>query len=67
MPTSYTDQFLTIDPYSPPPAGTSMTYSVRTLTDQNDDSDFDRFDNDNINGIDITASYAGDTVTLNVP
>ncbi len=67
MPTSYTDQFLTIDPYAPPPSGTAMTYSVRTLTDQNDDSDFDRFDNDNINGIDITASYAGDSVTLNVP
>lgn len=67
MPTSYTDQFFLIDPYSPPPAGTTMNFSVLTITDQNDDNDFDQNDNDSVNGIDISGSYAGDTVTINVP
>lgn len=44
-----------------------MNFSVLTLTDQNDDNDFDLNDNDSINGVDISASYAGDTVTINVP
>jgi len=67
VPTSYTDQFYFIDPFSPPPVGTAMNFSLLTLTDQNDDADFDAFDGDSINGIDITQSYPGDTVTVNVP
>ncbi len=66
MPNSYADQLLKIDPFVPPAAGTSMTKSVLTLTDQNDDSDCDRFDNDSVNGIDITASYPGASVILNL-
>lgn len=65
MPT-YTDQFFVIDPYSPPPNGTAMTYRVWDITDVNGDGDFDRFDGDNVNGWDITASYPGDVVTINV-
>lgn len=67
MPTTYTDQFFDIDPYSPPPAGTAMNFSNYNMIDQNDDLDFDRFNNDSVNGQDITASYPGDTVTINVP
>ena len=67
MPTSYTDQFYTIDPYNPPPFGTAMNFSVFTLIDQNDDDDFDRFDNDSVDGFDITSSWPGDTVQVNVP
>lgn len=67
MPTSYTDQFFTFDPANPPGFGTSVSFVNYTLTDQNDDGDFDRFDNDSVNGSDITASYPGDTVTINVP
>jgi len=67
MPTSYTDQFLTLDPYNPPPFGTALNFSVFTLIDQNDDDDFDRFNNDSIDGLDITSSWPGDTVTVNVP
>lgn len=67
MPTTFTDQFLVIDPFSPPPNGTAMTCVNYTLTDQNDDLDFDRFDNGSVNGSDITSSYPGDTVTIFVP
>lgn len=67
MPTNYTDQFFTFDPANPPSGGTSVTYVNYTLTDQNNDGDFDRFDNDSVNGSDIVASYPGDTVVINVP
>ena len=67
MPTSFLDQFFIIDPYSPPPAGTAMNFSNFTLIDQNDDNDIDRFDGDSVNGQDVTSSWPGDTVTINVP
>ncbi len=44
-----------------------MNFVQFSLTDQNDDGDFDRFNNDSIDGSDITASWPGDTVTINVP
>jgi hypothetical protein len=37
MPTSYTDQFYIIDPYSPPPNGTALNFVNYTLMDENDD------------------------------
>lgn len=64
MPTTYTDQFFTFDPANPPGAGTAVSFVNLSLTDQNDDLDFDRFDNDSVNGSDITASWPGDTVTI---
>lgn len=67
MPTTYTDQFFTFDPANPPAGGTSVTFVNYSMTDQNDDGDLDRFNNDSVNGSDITASYPGDTVTINVP
>lgn len=67
MPTTYTDQFFNMDPANPPGFGTSLSFSHYDLIDQNNDNDFDRFDNDSINGSDITSSYPGDTVTINVP
>lgn len=60
----YTDQFLTLDPYAPPPAGTLMTVSLLDLNDNNNDGDFDAYNNDSVGGLDITSSYPGDTVTL---
>lgn len=66
MPTSYTDQFFAMDPAAPPPAGTVLNFVSLTITDENDDGDFDRFDDDSLNGVDITASFPGDTVTINV-
>jgi len=66
MPQSFTDQFYLFDPANPPPPGTAVTWTNLVLTDQNDDNDFDRSNNDRVNGSDITASYRGDTVTINV-
>ena len=55
-----------MDPANPPPAGSLLTVSVQTLTDQDDDGDIDRFNGDAINGVDIVNSWPGDTVTINV-
>ncbi len=66
MPTSYTDQFWTLDPFSPPPAGTLLTVSAYTITDQNDDDFLTGFGGDSINGIDISQTYLGDTVTVTI-
>ena len=43
-----------------------MSFVNYSLTDKNNDGDVDRFDNDSINGSDVTASYSGDTVTIHV-
>lgn len=67
MPTSYFDQFFLMDPASPPAVGTTLTPNYLEMTDQNDDGDIDRFDNDSINGSDVTASWPGDTVTISTP
>jgi hypothetical protein len=44
-----------------------MTPVSYTMIDQNDDDDVDRFDGDSVNGQDVTRSWPGDTVTLDVP
>lgn len=44
-----------------------MSFVNLAYTDQNDDGDLDRFNADSVNGSDITASWPGDTVTINVP
>lgn len=67
MPQSFLDQFFLLDPASPPTVGTPLSFVKYSLTDQNDDNDFDRFNNDSINGSDIRSSWPGDTVTVNVP
>ena len=67
MPATFTDQFFPIDPFSPPPAGTPMVFSLLTFTDQNDDNEVGTANDDSVGGIDITSSFPGDTVTVNVP
>ena len=66
MPTTYTDQFFIIDPFNPPPPGTAMNFVTYTFIDQNDDGDIDAFDNDSVNGFDVTSSWPGDVVNVNV-
>ena len=66
MPTTVTDQFYTFDPADPPPAGTYVSVTKLSLTDQNDDGDIDEFDNDVVDVLDVTASWPSDTVTINV-
>jgi hypothetical protein len=67
MPTTYNDQFYVIDPYAPPPVGTTLVAQRFDLVDQNDDGDVDRFNGDSIDGSDIRSSYPGDTVTSRCP
>ena len=64
---TYSDQFYLFDPANPPSAGSSTSYVNYNLVDQNNDGDFDRRNNDSVNGSDIQSSWAGDTVTINVP
>lgn len=64
MPTTYTDQFFVMDPYAPPPVGTMLISVPFTLIDQNDDGDIDRFDDDSVDGQDVSSSYPGDVVTI---
>ncbi|MDU9005213.1 Hint domain-containing protein [Sedimentitalea todarodis] len=66
MPTTYTDQFWTLDPFSPPGAGTLLTFTVYDIIDQNDDDFLTGAGGDTINGIDITQTYLGDTVTVDI-
>lgn len=67
MPTSYTDQFYAFDPASPPPAGSAVNFAVLSFVDQDDDGDIESAGGDSINGADVTGSWPGDTVTINVP
>ncbi|UUV05932.1 Hint domain-containing protein [Ruegeria sp. YS9] len=66
MPTTYRDQFFTFDPANPPPGGTAVTVSSLNLTDVNDDNLIDAPSGDTVNGQDVTNSWPGDTVTINV-
>ncbi len=56
MPTTFTDQFFTLDPYSPPPVGTQLNFALYNLTGQIDDGDIDSSNNDTVNGLDVTSS-----------
>lgn len=67
MPTSYTDQFWLIDAFNPPPVGTTLSVFSYDVVDQNDNDLINRFSNDSIDGSDITSSYPGDTITVNLP
>ncbi|KUJ78117.1 type I secretion protein [Ruegeria marisrubri] len=67
MATTYNDQFFFLDPANPPAVGTALTFQRLDLVDRNDDGDIDRRNGDSVNGSDVTRSWPGDTVTINVP
>ena len=67
MPTTYTDQFYLMDPANPPAVGTTLNVSSLSFTDENDNGLVNRFSSDSVDGSDITASWPGDTITVNVP
>ncbi len=64
MPTSFVDNFYIMDPFAPPPAGTPLPAVNMTVTDQNNDGQISAQGGDSIDGVDIYASYPGDTVTV---
>ena len=66
MPTTYTDQFYTIDPANPPTAGSNLVAQLTTFVDNNDDGQIGTGVGDTFNGIGITSVWANDTITVNV-
>ncbi|NOD93888.1 type I secretion protein [Ruegeria sp. HKCCD4884] len=66
MPTTYRDQFYTFDPANPPPVGTAIAVASFDFTDVDDDNEIDAPSGDTVNGQDVTSSWPGDTVTINV-
>ncbi|MEP2029385.1 MAG: Hint domain-containing protein [Paracoccaceae bacterium] len=66
MPTSYTDQFYTIDPGVPPAVGTTLTPQAVTFVDNNDDGQIGTGAGDTFNGVSITSVWVNDTITVNV-
>lgn len=64
MPTTYNDQFFEIDPFSPPTAGTALTVTNLVIVDQDDDDDIESAGGDTVGGFDVTDSWPGDTVTI---
>lgn len=66
MPTSYSDEFIFLNPFSPPPVGTAVNVANLNIVDQNDNGNLGGLQNDTVNGSIITFSYPGDSVTLNV-
>lgn len=67
MPSSYTDQFWLIDPYSPPPSGTILDVQTYDMIDTDDDGNIGRSGDDSIDGSDVTRAYPGDRVTVQLP
>lgn len=66
MPTTYTDQFYQMDPANPPPAGTVLTPVTLDLVDRTSNNVITSTgsNGDSLDGVDITAVYNGDTVTV---
>ncbi|WP_037314835.1 Hint domain-containing protein [Ruegeria halocynthiae] len=77
MPTSFTDQFFVLDPANPGANGTvvgsSLTVQKFDIVDHNDDDLINRLNppgggaGDTVDGVDITASYFNDMVTIELP
>lgn len=66
MPTTYTDQFYQMDPANPPPAGTVLTPVTLDLVDRTSNNVITSTgsNGDSLDGVDITAVYNGDTITV---
>jgi len=65
MPTTYNDQFYTFDPANPPGFNTPVSFVRFDFVDENDDGLIDA-NGDTVNGVAISASWPGDTVTIRV-
>lgn len=64
MPTSYSDQFFSIDPGNPPWSGERMTFQRATFTDQDDNDLIRNHTGDTFNGVRVTDVWVGDTVKI---
>jgi len=66
MPTTFTDQFFNLDPANPPLEGTAVAFQVTDAIDQDDDGNIDLAGGDTVNGLTVTESFSGDSVTLSI-
>ena len=67
MPTSYEDQFFTVDPGAPPSVGTPLTFAIVEFIDENDDGLILNNSGDTFNGVAITDVWRNDTLTIELP
>jgi len=67
MPTTYTDQFYIIDPYSGVAVGTAVNFVNYNYIDNNDNNFIEPGSGDTVNGNTVTHVWDGDTVTIDVP
>jgi hypothetical protein len=67
MPTAYEDQFYSIDPGSPPAAGTPVVFQRVEFIDSDDNGLIQPSTGDTFNGVEVTRVWQGDTLTVNVP
>lgn len=56
-----------MDPANPPAVGTTLNVFSFDIVDQNDNSFISQNNNDSVDGSDISQSYPGDTVTVDLP
>lgn len=67
MPTSYKDQFYTVDPGVPPPVGTILNVTRHTVVDTDDDTLIEPNVGETFDGVQITRVWLNDTLTVNLP
>lgn len=64
MPTTYSDQFLVMDPGNPPSRNTVLTPQRFDFIDSNDDGFIGTGAGDTFDGLTITSVWVGDTITV---
>jgi len=67
MPTSWVDNFYYIDPFSPPPPGTTLTATNLTVRDRTSNGQIGSGQGDRVDGSRIIGAYPGDTLTVEYP
>lgn len=67
MPTTYRDQYFTMDPANPPGFGTSLSVQRGDFLDSNNNGQINANAGDQFNGTAITSVWRNDTITIDVP
>ena len=67
MPTTYKDQFFTVDPGNPPPVGTALNFQRFEYIDADDDGLIEPNAGETFDGTLITSVWENDSLTVNVP
>lgn len=67
MPTTYTDQFFTMDPGNPPAFGTALNWASYDYIDNDDNGFIQPGVGDTFDGVEVTSVWYNDVITMNVP